>query len=167
VACRHLQGESYRIDANDLTSGPRGVLIVDEGAIDDVRQPALESTYRLRAGVAGSNAALQIGDCVGITLRLGHRDAMEGRMELAVADPGEPVTTLVARPHRKRSRAVVAGKGVAGGKATDTRGLADDLGGADGLNSRTSWSSFTDRLCDEDAGSAIRRHVTVSSQHLV
>ena len=85
VARRHLHCASHRIEANKLTPGPRGVLVCDEGAIDDIRQPALEGTYRLLAGVAGSNAALQVGNCVRMTARLGHRNAVESRVELAVA----------------------------------------------------------------------------------
>lgn len=99
-----------------------------EGAVDDVREPALESSERLGAGVAVGLAALEVGDRVGESAGLGDRDPMQGGVQLTVAASREPVAAAIARPDRQRRRAVVAREGVAGAKAHHPGDLADDLG---------------------------------------
>lgn len=59
---------------------------------------------------------------------LGHRNAVQGGIDLSVATPVEPVADVVGRPHRDRRGAVVTGKGGLGAETGHIGSLTQDLG---------------------------------------
>ena len=68
----------------------------EQGAVDDVGEASFVSAASFVLGVASGSAAGVLGDGVRVVAALGDRDAVNGRIELAVPGAREAVTVLLA-----------------------------------------------------------------------
>ena len=73
-------------------------------------------------------ASLVVGRARAAEVDLAQGDAVQGRVDLAVAAAREAIAGLIGGPDRHGRRAVVASEGSLRSKARDSGGLADDLG---------------------------------------
>ena len=106
--------------------------IEEELAVDSVGDLALERAERFLLGLSLGNLALEVDASIspGIT-DLGDGGHVERMVELSVPAPRQPVRDAAARGPFDRGRAVVRGKGIAVGEASDVAGVADELCGDD------------------------------------
>lgn len=79
-----------RVSLASLSSSGRcscRVQVVEHGAVDDIGKPALEDPECFESAIACGFAAGDQGSGVGVPVRLGKRDTVQRRIELAVARP--------------------------------------------------------------------------------
>ena len=97
--------------------------------VDDARQPAFEASQCFGGRHAFGLLLLVVGLAQSVHPDLGDRDPVDRCVELPVARSSQSDSSGgVARPHRDRRDAGVAGKGCFGFEAADPGGLPDELG---------------------------------------
>ena len=69
--------------------------IGEEGAVDDVGEASFEDAKCFEAAVAVCSASRDHGSSLGVPVRLGERDSVEGGIELPVASTVESVSGSV------------------------------------------------------------------------
>jgi hypothetical protein len=77
---------------------------------------------------------------------LGNGDAMEGRIDLAVAAAAESEVSCVPRPHRDRRGSIPRGEGRLGTKSLGASSLADDLRGGESCTALQRKQRWRDSL---------------------
>ena len=102
-----------------------------EGSVDNVGEASFEGSDRFFVRVAHSEASIAVVAGGLVTTELRDRDAVDRGVELPIPDARQPVAWMVARPHRQRGGAVVAGVGVFAVETRDVSSFTNDLGGGE------------------------------------
>jgi hypothetical protein len=94
---------------------------------DDACELAFEAADRFASALAFGLLALEVGACAWMHTGLCDRDAVEGRVELAVTAAVEPVALHAARARFERRDAAVTGELRVGAEAVDRPDLGEQL----------------------------------------
>src|ERR1700680_5078587 len=84
-----------------------GQIVLGHAAIDLVRDASTECSYGFLLGVAGSPSVLEVVVATSSKSDLSDSDAMQSRVQLAIATAVEAVTFVRSRPDRDGSTSVM------------------------------------------------------------
>src|ERR1700682_1863825 len=117
------------------TSLGRKQMILPHAPEDLIRDAPAECSDGFPFTVAGSSPMLDVIEATSAKSDLGDCDAVQGRVQLAIATSVEAMTFMTSRPNRNGSAPVVHGKASWRFESGDARRLANELGSAEGATS--------------------------------
>src|ERR1700674_2983499 len=114
------------MSSGDLDAGRgRTPMILPHAPEDLVRDASTEGSYGLLLSVAGSPSMLEVVVATSSKSDLSDSDAMQSRVQLAIATAVEAVTFVRSRPDRDGSTSVMHRKSSRRRESADARGLAN------------------------------------------